>query len=576
MIAELTAEEIVRDKGYPGSDGVMLSGPRMFQPTRHLTEADLSEFWILDYRWSYGVTPLGYVMMEDGLAWGMQSTAYSTHVPTSNGQDIGMAGIHCYVAEVPQFNEDEEAERERQLDVFLPKFLDTFEDDWAAAAKMIESRAQSLERFDTAGKSLGELADYLEASRLHARRLWEAHFTYMYPLLVNYLGFCGFCDELGITTSDVPKFLQGRPSMVTEGDKALLNLAGRVKDGPLHQVFADSEAHELPEALAGAAGDGPAFLNEFDAYLDQWGWRNDDVGNPLQAHWRDDPSRALGTIKTLIAQGDIQDVDAELATSRGHRDAAIAAARGKLSGSEQATFDEALESLQAANFIWWNEDHNYYIDMRATIPLHRAAKSIGEALDLSDPADVCFLFFPELEAVARGDRKIGEFNGLIRDRRDYFEHWDDLRARMPKYLGEPPEVIADPIMIEMDGVTEEFLATIRDAGSATDVLSGTSGAAGTVQGKARVLLDADDIPSLGVGEILVCEGTTPSWTPAFAKIAGCVCDTGGSLSHAAVISREYGVPSVLGLAIATKAISDGDLIEVDGDRGRVTILERAA
>jgi pyruvate,water dikinase len=75
---------------------------------------------------------------------------------------------------------------------------------------------------------------------------------------------------------------------------------------------------------------------------------------------------------------------------------------------------------------------------------------------------------------------------------------------------------------------------------------------------------------------LVCEGTSPSWTPAFAKIAACVCDTGGSLSHAAVISREYGVPSVLGTAIATKLIREGDLVEVDGSKGEVRVLERAA
>ena len=74
----------------------------------------------------------------------------------------------------------------------------------------------------------------------------------------------------------------------------------------------------------------------------------------------------------------------------------------------------------------------------------------------------------------------------------------------------------------------------------------------------------------------MCEATSPNWTPAFALIAGCVCDGGGSLTHAAIVSREYGIPCVVGCSVATSRIRTGDLVEVDGAKGTVTIVERAA
>ncbi len=573
MADYLDVSEIIRDRGYPGFTPDLLDGPRMFRRARHLTEADLSEFWIMDFRFSYGARPLGFVMMDDGLAWPMQSTAYSSHVPGSNGQDIGMAGIHCYIAEVPQFNADEDLEREAQLEASLPDFVEGFEANYAAAMQFIEARAQRLERFETAGKSLDDLADYLEAARLHLRRSFEVHFSLMYSLLLNHFGFCALCEDLGIAVSEVPKFLLGRPSKITEGDKALFALASEVKDGPLTALFADKTPGDLHATLQ-ADNTAAPFLRRFDAFLDQWGWRTDDVGNPEQAPWVKDPAKPLEIIQTLAAKETIPDIDQELAASVEQREVALDAARSKLSASEQGLFDEAVTSLQKANFVWWNEDHNFYIDMRCSIPLHNAAMAIGAALDLSDPADTCYLFYPELERVARGEAAIGDYAALIQDRRDYFEYWHELRGRMPKYLGEPPEVVADPIMIEMDGVTEDFLATLRTGGADATVLKGMPGAPGKVHGRARVMLEAGEIATLQAGDILVCEGTSPSWTPAFGKIAGCAADVGGSLSHTAVVSREYGVPSVLGLAVATKTIRDGDLIEVDGDAGRVTILER--
>jgi len=141
-------------------------------------------------------------------------------------------------------------------------------------------------------------------------------------------------------------------------------------------------------------------------------------------------------------------------------------------------------------------------------------------------------------------------------------------------VGTLPERVDDPVLIEIFGMHHQYFENLKTAADAT-VLTGFPASGGTVEGRARVLLSAEQLYDLEEGEILVCEATSPNWTPAFAIISACVCDGGGSLTHAAIVSREYGIPCVVGTSVATARIRTGDLVEVDGTEGRVSILERA-
>ena len=98
------------------------------------------------------------------------------------------------------------------------------------------------------------------------------------------------------------------------------------------------------------------------------------------------------------------------------------------------------------------------------------------------------------------------------------------------------------------------------------------GSAGRVTGVARVVRSLAEAAALAPGDVLVAETTAPPWTPLFALAAAVVTDTGGILSHSAVVAREYGIPAVVGAGSATAAIRDGDLVEVDGDAGTVRIV----
>jgi pyruvate,water dikinase len=88
-----------------------------------------------------------------------------------------------------------------------------------------------------------------------------------------------------------------------------------------------------------------------------------------------------------------------------------------------------------------------------------------------------------------------------------------------------------------------------------------------------VVKSVQEIDRLEQGDILVAQVTNPAWSPIFQKIAGAVSDIGGSMSHAAIVAREYGLPAVVGTGQATSRIKDGQRIRVDGSRGVVTILQ---
>ncbi len=154
-------------------------------------------------------------------------------------------------------------------------------------------------------------------------------------------------------------------------------------------------------------------------------------------------------------------------------------------------------------------------------------------------------------------------------------NWNPIPA-----LGVPPEEVAEPFTIMLWGITtdrvKEWLKSV-DAPADKEVseLKGFASSGGLVEGPARVLKRLGDILDLQPGEILVCPNTNPSWAPVFGKIKAAVTDIGGLTCHAAIVCREYGLPSVTGTGVATSVIKTGDIIKVDGDTGVVNIVERA-
>jgi pyruvate,water dikinase len=125
-------------------------------------------------------------------------------------------------------------------------------------------------------------------------------------------------------------------------------------------------------------------------------------------------------------------------------------------------------------------------------------------------------------------------------------------------------------------MVEQWLAAQDGGDGATEgsgELHGFAASPGVAEGPARVITTVEQLGEVRSGEILVCPITAPSWAPVFARIGGAVSDIGGIMSHAAIVSREYGLPAVVGTGFGTKQIHDGQQVRVDGDNGVVTVLD---
>jgi pyruvate,water dikinase len=121
-----------------------------------------------------------------------------------------------------------------------------------------------------------------------------------------------------------------------------------------------------------------------------------------------------------------------------------------------------------------------------------------------------------------------------------------------------------------------FAGTEKPTGQEPGILRGTGGSPGCVRGPAKIVRSPADAGKLRPGDILVAPATTPSWTPLFVTAAAVVTDTGGILSHCAVVAREYRIPAVVGAPGATDLLADGQMVEVDGRSGLVRVVVPAS
>ncbi len=577
MATIVPVDEFVTDEWYPGFKPAFEHAPYYVEPFRTFNKEDENRFWFLDFHWPRGLTPLGLIWNEDGYNWGTQFAAENLPLPPGRGLVSRIAGIHTYASPIDVQSPYEIGERAQRMGPRLGEFLANFDEIWASRRDEVERGWQHFVTMDPSSMSLPELSTMLKEARAYHKRAFEIHFEIMYPLLVNYLGFYGMCAEMGLDVSQIGKFLQGYDTKIMETDRELWKLTRAAKQGGLAEVFATTPASELASKLDAMGGAGAAWMTQFRDFLQVYGYRTEGSCDVALPSWIEDPTPALGTIQSFIAKEEEHDFEKALAAAIEERETAIDEARSKLTAEEQTAFDAGVASCQAANFPWWQDDHNYYIDLKVSLPMRWAARAIAEKTGADQPDDGLFLFWPELTAVADGEKSMDSLKSIVKARHDYFDYWHERRPSMPKVLGTIPEAVTDPVLIEIFGLNQHFLTAIQAAGSDSDVktLTGVPASKGKARGRARVFNNADNLHTLEPGDILVCESTSPNWTPAFAKIAGCVCDGGGMLSHAAIVGREYGVPTVTAVGLGTVVIAEGDEVEVDGDTGTVTVIKKA-
>jgi pyruvate,water dikinase len=422
---------------------------------------------------------------------------------------------------------------------------------------------------------------------------WQHHFEFLNLCYAAQVTFFQTADQIfpGIPIATLVKMSAGFDPILFKPDAELIRLAKLAIETGIEDAFVKPQkAEPLMEELSKTPA-GKNWLEELEKARYPWFYISTGTGwYHTHLSWNDDlnvPFEAIRTnISTLKSGKEIGRPTAQLLKERDR----LAEEYRKLIKTDQdrEAFDQGLAVARLV--LPHAEDHNFYVEHWFHTLFWAKIRQVGKILERAGflengETDIWFLRRDEIKQALW----------------DYCTSWSTgVRARGPSYwpkevawrksvyekfktwtppaaLGTPPDVVTEPFTIVLWGVTTNVLQKwLGGEGGSENEIQGSAGSSGVVQGRARVLKSVGELADLQQGEILVATTTSPSWAPAFVKIAGAITDVGGPMCHAAIVCREYGLPTVVGTGKGTQVIKTGDLIKMDGDTGLVTILERAA
>lgn len=366
--------------------------------------------------------------------------------------------------------------------------------------------------------------------------------------LEEWLGEKNAADTLTLSAPD---------NVTSEMGLALLDVADVVR--PLPQVLAflrEVEGEDFLDELAKVAGGGEA-RDAIEAYLDRYGMRCVGEIDITRPRWRERPATLVPVLLDNVrifepGAAERRFEEGRLKAQEKEQDV-LSRLRALPDGDRKA--DETRRMIERVRtFIGYREYPKYGIIGRYFVykqALLKEAERLVRAGVLPEREDCFYLTFQELRDVVRTNRVDDR---LIQRRKEAFRSYHELT---------PPRVLTS------DG--EALSGAYRREDAPVGALIGLPVSAGTVEGRARVVLDMAEA-DLEAGDILVTTFTDPSWSPLFVGIAGLVTEVGGLMTHGAVIAREYGLPAVVGVERATSLIRDGQRIRVHGTDGYVEIL----
>jgi phosphohistidine swiveling domain-containing protein len=301
-------------------------------------------------------------------------------------------------------------------------------------------------------------------------------------------------------------------------------------------------------------------------FVSAHGFHGPAAGDVSSRSWREDlsPMLALVGAHGRVGGGSVEAARSALSAHEA-RERAERQLRGSLSTTRALSLSPLLASTRR---LILGRETGKAAFLIALDGIRAAARSIGERLArdgrLAQTDDVFFLTLDEL----RTGRVPAD--GELAARRATYERYGSLE--LPETWQGDPRPRASDVFWHADDVG---LGGLGVSGLGVTGL-GVSG--GSVRGSARVLVraDAEALASFEPGEILVCRVTDPSWAPVLSVAAAVVIDTGGPLSHGAIVARELGIPCVINTKRGSTALRTGDLLDVDGDLGEVLVVQRKA
>ncbi len=453
------------------------------------------------------------------------------------------------------------------------KLLDRWENEWRQSSIDQIGRLRAV---DLSALSDDALADHFEDVRRFLFETSDIHF-YLTGAGFPIARLAWFCrDHLGHEVMDTLKLMSGLSVASSEPALRLAELAALIKaDAALAQSVRAASPKDVP-ALLRAHG-GPAAA-QFDAYVHDYGFRalRYEVVEPLLG---EQPELLGRLLQDQLARTD--DLRAKLDQLTRDRAEAKAAALAALPDDVlRSRFQTLLAEAERAYPA--REDNEFFTISMPLALCRRAAQAAGVRLvaahAIALPDDV---FYLRAEELIDALRTYCDVSALVADRRTAMR---TAEAFVPpaSYGVQPPQPPLDILPPEMRESMEGMLWMQEQifesdqsyvlAAVGTTEIRGRAAAKGKRTGTARVIMGEDEFDKIQPDDILVCPITSPVWSILFAKVSALVTDTGGILSHPAIIAREYGIPAVVATGNATQLIRDGQQIEVDGDAGIVRLL----
>jgi pyruvate,water dikinase len=282
-----------------------------------------------------------------------------------------------------------------------------------------------------------------------------------------------------------------------------------------------------------------------------------DMGQP---RWREEPSSVIQTLQSYLQIPEDKAPDALF--ERGAKAAELAIDR--LAGQARRGFGGGIKEKivrtlagRIRALMGLRESPKFFIVRLMGIirsELLASGDEFAEAGIIEKAEDLFFLHFDELQALASHDQR--DWKSLVAERRATHER-ENRRKQIPRVLVSDGRVFYEGIGVLADTDT---------------VISGSPVSPGVAEGVVHIILDPRGA-QLAPGEILVCPGTDPAWTPLFMAAGGLITEVGGMMTHGSVVAREYGIPAVVGVHQATTRLKDGQRIRVDGTAGKIIVLE---
>ena len=348
----------------------------------------------------------------------------------------------------------------------------------------------------------------------------------------------------------------------TEMDLALWQMAQVIRaDGSSMQLFDTASAAEcsqryqsrtLPEVLT----------REITRFLELYGGRGFSEIDLGRTRWADDPTHVFEMLSSFLQIDDPSNApDTIFRQGASSAEQAIKQITAAVRKTRGGFFKARLVRFFAGRtrqLMGMRESPKFFL-VRMMWSIQKGIKQAGQKLveqgELNQADDLFYLSFTELSSMARHDKR--DWRSLIAERRASYQR--ELRRR------QLPRLLLSDGRAFYEGMTDPT----NDKGSG---IIGSPVSPGVVEGLVRIVLDPSTA-GLKPGEIMVCPGTDPSWTPLFMTAGGLVMEVGGMMTHGAVVARELGIPAVVGVTRATERLTTGQRIRLNGSNGEITLLE---